>query len=119
MSLLYPISPLLLFNVGIGMVLSALFVFFRDIDYLWSVVLQLVMYGSAIFYTVEKFPPKIQLVFSMNPIYRHISYIREVVLAGTIPSFETHMTLLGFAVAAFMAGSYMYKHYNTKFLYYV
>lgn len=119
MSLLYPISTLLLFNVGIGMVLSALFVFFRDIDYLWSVVLQLVMYGSAIFYTVEKFPPKIQLVFSMNPIYRHISYIREVVLAGTIPSFETHMTLLGFAVAAFMAGSYMYKHYNTKFLYYV
>ena len=29
------------------------------------------------------------------------------------------LTLLGFAVAAFLAGSYMYKRYNTKFLFYV
>jgi len=117
--LLYPIATLLLFNVGIGMVLSALFVFFRDIDYLWNVALQLLMYGSAVFYTVDRFPAKVQLVFSLNPIYRHISYIREVVLMGAIPSLEAHLTLFGFAVAAFLAGAYMYKHYNTKFLYYV
>ena len=117
--LVYPIMTLLLFNVGIGMVLSALFIFFRDIDYLWTVALQLVMYGSAIFYTVGNFPPKVQLVFSLNPIYRHVAYIREIVLSGTIPSLDTHLTLLGFAFAALLAGTYMYKHYNTKFLYYV
>lgn len=117
--LFYPIMTMLLFNLGIGMVLSALFIFFRDIDYLWSVALQLLMYGSAIFYAVDKFPPKIQLVFSLNPVYRHIAYIREVVLAGNVPSLGTHMTLLGFAVAAFLVGAFMYKHYNTKFLYYV
>ena len=77
------------------------------------------MYGSAIFYTVDKFPPKVQLMFSLNPVYRHIAYIREIVLAGTIPSLGTHLTLFGFAVAAFLAGSFMYKHYNTEFLYYV
>ena len=117
--LVYPVMTMLLLNLGVGMVLSALFIFFRDIDYLWSVALQLLMYGSAIFYAVDKFPPKIQLVFSLNPVYRHIAYIREIVLAGTIPSLGTHLTLLGFAVAAFLAGAFMYKHYNTKFLYYV
>ena len=117
--LVYPVMTMLLFNVGIGMVLSALFIFFRDIDYLWSVALQLLMYGSAIFYTVDSFPPKLLFVFSLNPVYRHIAYIREVVLAGTVPSLETHLTLLGFAVAAFLAGAYMYKRYNTQFLYYV
>lgn len=117
--LVYPIMTLLLFNVGIGMVLSALFIFFRDIDYLWSVALQLIMYGSAIFYTVGNFTPKLQFVFSLNPVYRHIAYIREIVLGGTIPSLETHLALLGFAVAAFLAGALMYKRYNTKFLYYV
>ena len=115
----YPIITMLLFNVGMGMILSALFIFFRDIDYLWSVALQLIMYGSAIFYAVDKFPPEIQFVFSMNPVYRHIAYIREVVLSGLVPSLETHLTLLAFALAAFLAGAYMYKHYNTKFLYYV
>ena len=101
------------------MVLSALFVFFRDIDYLWAVATQLIMYGSAIFYSTERFSPKLQLVFAVNPVYRHIAYIREIVLAGTVPSLSTHLTLLGFALVAFLAGAFMYKHYNTKFLYYV
>lgn len=117
--LVYPIATLLLFNLGIGMVLSALFIFFRDIDYLWTVALQLIMYGSAIFYTIDRFPRALQFAFSLNPIYRHIAYIREVVLSGAVPSFGTHLALLGFAVAAFLAGAFMYKHYNTKFLYYV
>ena len=117
--LAYPMATLLLFNLGVGMVLSALFVFFRDIDYLWSVAIQLIMYSSAIFYSTEKFAPKLQLVFAVNPVYRHIAYVREIVLAGTVPSLATHLILLGFALAAFLLGSFMYKHYNTKFLYYV
>ena len=72
--LVYPVMTLLLFNVGIGMILSALFIFFRDIDYLWSVALQLLMYGSAIFYTIDKMPARMQVVFACNPIYRHIAY---------------------------------------------
>jgi ABC-2 type transport system permease protein len=117
--LLYPMATLLVFNVGVGMILSVLFVFFRDIDYLWRVCLQLLMYGSAIFYPVDRFPPNIQLVFALNPIYRHIAYFREIVLGGVVPSLETHLTLLCFAVASFMAGAFMYKRYNTMFLYYV
>ena len=117
--LAYPIATLLLFNLGIGMVLSALFIFFRDIDYLWTVALQLIMYGSAVFYTVDKMPANIQIAFALNPVYRHIAYIREVVLSGSVPSLEAHLTLAGFALAAFLAGAFMYKHYNTRFLYYV
>ena len=117
--LVYPVVTLMLFNIGMGLVLSALFIFFRDIDYLWRVFLQLLMYGSAIFYTIDKFSPKMQLAFACNPLYRHIAYFREVVLGGCVPSLETHLTLVGFALAALIAGMYMYKHYNTRFLYYV
>lgn len=117
--LIYPILTLLLFNVGVGLVLSALFVFFRDVDYLWGVFLQLLMYGSAIFYTTDNFSRKLQLVFDCNPVYRHIAYFREVVLSNTIPSLDTHLILAGFALAAFSLGAFMYKHYNTRFLYYV
>ena len=117
--LAYPISTMFLFNLGVGMILSALFIFFRDIEYFWSVALQLLMYGSAIFYTVDSFPLQMQLAFQMNPVYQHIAYIREIVLSGAIPSFETHLALAGLALAAFLAGALMYKHYNTEFLYYV
>ena len=117
--LLYPILTLLVFNIGLGLVLSALFVFFRDMDYLWRVFLRLFMYASAIFYTIDSFPPRLQLIFLCNPVYRHIAYFREIVIGGTVPSLGTHLVLAGFALLAFAAGAFMYKHYNTKFLYYV
>ena len=117
--LAYPILTMLIFNVGIGLVLSALYVFFRDVDYLWRVFLQLLMYGSAIFYSIEAFPPKMQLVFACNPVYRHIAYFREIVLGGTIPSWGTHFVLAGFALISLWTGMFMYRRYNTRFLYYV
>lgn len=117
--LVYPILTLLVFNIGIGMVLSALYIFFRDMDYLWGIFVQLLMYGSAIFYQVDKMSPDIRLVFLFNPVYRHIAYVREVVLAGIVPDLMTHLTLASFAFVALAVGSFMYKHYNTRFLYYV
>ena len=117
--LLYPIVTLFVFNIGIGLILSALFIFFRDIDYLWRVFLQLLMYGSAIFYKIDGFSSDMQIVFSFNPVYRHIAYFREVVLTGAVPSLATHLTLLGFAVVSVILGMFMYKRYNTRFLYYV
>lgn len=77
------------------------------------------MYGSAIFYQVDKMSPAIQRVFAFNPVYRHIAYVREIVLGGAIPSLATHLVLAGFALAAFLVGAFMYKRYNTRFLYYV
>ena len=59
--LLYPITLLVLFNIGVGLILSALFVFFRDIQYLWSVFTQLLMYMSAIFYTIDQYSYTVQL----------------------------------------------------------
>lgn len=117
--LIYPILTLLVFNIGVGMILSALYIFFRDMDYLWRVFLQLLMYGSAIFYQVDKLSPNLRQIFQFNPVYRHIAYVREIVLAGTVPDLCTHLTLVGIALSALAVGSFMYKHYNTRFLYYV
>ena len=51
--LMYPVGCLIVFNLGIGLILSALYVFFRDMQYLWGILTQLIMWLSAIFYTVE------------------------------------------------------------------
>lgn len=117
--LVYPILTLLVFNIGVGMILSALYIFFRDMDYLWRVFLQLLMYGSAIFYQVDKLSPNLRQVFQYNPVYRHIAYVREIVLGGTVPDLATHLTLAGIALSALALGSLIYKRYNTRFLYYV
>ena len=117
--LLYPICCLILFNLGVGLILSALYVFFRDIQYLWSVATQLLMYMSAIFYTIDKYPPETQKLFYLNPMYLFISYFRSIVIDGVIPPAWLHLLILADVAIAVGIGCWMYKKYNTRFLYYV
>ena len=117
--LLYPIACLVLLNLGIGLILSALFVFFRDMQYLWSVFTQLLMYMSAIFYSVDNFDPKIQRVFLANPVYLIIKYFRVIVIDSSVLSWRYHLLMVAEALLAFGVGCWMYKKFNHKFLYYV
>lgn len=117
--LLYPLVLLILFNIGVGLILSALFVFFRDIQYLWSVFTMLLMYLSAIFYTIDRYSPEVQEMFLANPVYLFISYFRQIVIDATIPTVDFHLRMLLYAAAALGIGCFMYKKYNTRFLYYV
>lgn len=117
--LAYPIVTLTFFNIGIGLVLSALYVFFSDMQYLWRVALQLLMYGSAIFYSVDNVSPDFKIAFDLNPVYQHILYFREVVLNGAVPSLTHHLALAVFALLSLAVGGWMYRRYNTEFLYYV
>ena len=118
-ALIFPIVCLIIFNIGIGLVLSAMFVFFRDIQYLWTVFTQLLMYMSAIFYDVSAFSPIVQKLFLINPVYVYIKYFRIAVLDGSLPSIQYHALALGYAVLAFLIGALIYKKCNHKFLYYI
>ena len=119
LTLVFPIICLIVFNVGMGLILSALFVFFRDIQYLWSVFTQLLMYMSAIFYDINGFSPEVQKLFLINPVFVYIKYFRLAVLEGVVPSIWFHLLALGYAVVTFLIGAVIYKKYNHKFLYYV
>ena len=117
--LLYPIFFLELFNIGVGMILSALYVFFRDMQYLWQVAIRLIMYMSAIFYTIDKYSPAIQRAFLANPVYLFIRYFRLVVIDMIVPSPQYHLLMAFVSLLFFGIGCWVYKKYNNKFLYYV
>lgn len=117
--LLYPIVMQVVFNIGIGMILSALYVFFRDIQYLWTVFLRLLMYTSAIFYYIDRFDPQVQNLFLLNPVYLFIRYFRKIVIYGQIPSPQFHLLMLADTLLALGLGAWIYKKYNARFLYYV
>lgn len=117
--MIYPIVMVTIFNVGVGLILSACFVFFRDTEYLYGVLLTLLQYMSAIFYTVDNFSDTVKKLFYINPMYVYITYLRMVVIDAQVPSLMVHLLTAVYAIAAFGAGYMIYKKFNHKFLYYV
>lgn len=113
--LLYPVVCLVIFNLGMGLILSALYLFFRDIQYLYSIFTMLLMYMSAIFYDIGSFPQFGQNLFLLNPIYLYIRYFRKIVIEATIPSLEFHLLAAAYAILVFAIGSWIYKKKTTVF----
>ena len=119
LSLIFPIICLLVFNIGAGMILSAMFVFFRDTQYIYDIFLTLLQYCSAIFYTIDSFPQHIQNLFLFNPVFCYIKYFRTVMIYSTVPSLAYHGLCAFYALASLFVGIWVYKKNNHKFLYYV
>jgi len=117
--LIYPVICLLIFNVGVGLILSALFVFFKDTQYLYDIFTMLLMWLSAIFYPVDMFSMTVQRLFLLNPVFAYIHYFRLIVLHGVVPSINVHIICGFYALGALAVGSWIYKRYNYRLVYYM
>ncbi len=76
--LLLPVAVLALafFTSGVAMALSSLYVRFRDVEPIWSVFSQVLFYGSAIIYTIDKVPGHWNRLVLANPIASIVQYSR-------------------------------------------
>lgn len=116
--MLYPIICLIIFNIGMSYILSTLFVFFKDIQYLYQIFTMLLTYLSALFYDIRSFPDDMQFIFRINPIYQYISYMRELVMQSAIPSLSHHLICLSFSLGMLGLGIFIHKKTEQKFVYY-
>ena len=116
--MIYPICCLIIFNIGMSYILSALFVFFRDMQYLYQIFTMLLMYMSAIFYEVKRFPEELRFVFNINPVYHYISYMRQLVMQSSVPGFAEHIICLSFALGMLGIGYFVHSKTEQKFVYY-
>ncbi|MCR5214507.1 MAG: ABC transporter permease [Eubacterium sp.] len=117
--LLIPIICLAVMSIGIGMILSSLFIFFKDTEYLYDIFLTLLTYVSAVFYRIDIFPDNARRLFLLNPVFVYINYFRTIVIDGMIPGLAYHGLCFLYAALFFGIGCWFYIHYNKKFIYYV
>lgn len=115
-----PLVILLIFTLGCGMILATMNVFFRDIEYIWSVATMLVMYASAIFYQPDRvINTGNGWIFDINPIYMCISNFRDAILYGRQMNMNYCFTSLGIAVVTVVVGSVLFYKKQDKFILHV
>lgn len=76
------LAELYIFVLGLGLLLSALYVRFRDIGQIWEMAAQLLFFASAIFYPIGILPGWAQKVAFLNPFVQVMQDIRHTVLGG-------------------------------------
>lgn len=80
---IFIIQTLLIF--GLGMILSVLNLFYRDIQYLVTLMLTLLFYLTPVLYQTESFPEKFRWIFKFNPMSVFINAYRQILLAHDVP----------------------------------
>ena len=106
-------------GLGVGLILSTMYVFVRDIMHIWEVFCTLLVYGSAIFYDPSQMASWMQAVINLNPIYWYITAVRSCVMWGT--GLTLNMVLIPFLCSALSLGIgvYVFKKNQDKFVLYM
>ena len=107
---------LLVFSLGISFVLATAYVFFGDVRHLYSVLLTLWMYCSAIFYPIDRMEGVIRQVIEFNPIFNYIDAMRNVVMYGTLPPAWDTARMVMWALAVYAAGYLIFRKNKNKVL---
>jgi ABC-2 type transport system permease protein len=108
--------PLVALAAGVAMLVSALFVRFRDIGPIYEVVLQVLFYGTPIFYSFETIPESLQKVVMASPLAAIIEQLRHAVIDPDAASASSvlggpEMLLIpgGIVVGVFLLGLWVFN----------
>lgn len=110
---------LLLFSVGVSLILSVMVVYFRDIQYLYGVLLTALNYLTPIFYPASMLPEWLKDLMFLNPMYNFIEMFRKIMLYGQWPTMIEHLICMLFAVGGLLLGIWVFKNNQKDFILYI
>ncbi len=115
----YSFVCLFIFTVGMGLILSSISVFLRDMFYIYGVVMTLWMYITPIMYDIKMISEELQIFFKLNPLYHYINFARRIILYNEIPTPFTFVICAVTAIITLLIGVIIFKKSQDKFIYYI
>lgn len=118
-SVVVPLVLMLVFCLGVGLVLSACVVYFRDLFHLYGVLLTALNYATPVFYPAQIVPDRYHWLLTLNPLYHFVTAFREVLYEGSLPHADTLLACTGLAVAAIVLGVLIFRRAQNHFILYI
>jgi len=113
------ITTLILFASGFCFFFAAANVFFRDVSHILQIVLSAWFYISPIIYSLDFIPPKMRLIFRLNPIAYILDGFRDAIYFGRLPSPASMFAAIAISLATLMAGYAFFRRSQESFVFYV
>jgi len=106
---------LFLVSLGLSLALAALNVFYRDVQFIWAVIIQAGFFATPILYPIDIFPETLRELFLLNPMAHIIMTARDVIIYST-PAAAGSLLYAGvMAVISLVAGYVIFAHYEPRF----
>lgn len=118
---------LLAFTLGVSYLISALVVFFRDVEHLWSVLVTIWFYFTPIFWPYDALIGNgfgwVFTLIQFNPMYHFVATFRQIVTGVSLPSdiaVAPEFAICAiFAVVTLAVGLLVFKKLEKKFILYI
>ena len=110
---------LVMFCLGISLLLATMYVFFRDMKFLWGVVLTMWNFLTPIFYPENIIPAEFLGIYRCNPMYQIVGFMRTIVLDGAAPTPEQWLFCCASAVVPLVLGLWVFRRKQDRFVLYL
>jgi len=109
----------MMFSMGMSMLLSASMVFFRDTQFLWTVLVMLWNFLTPIFYPESIIPIAYRTLYHMNPLFQYVYFMRTIIIDGVSPAPISYAYCLFASTFMFIMGMFVFKKTQNNFLLYL
>lgn len=114
-----PLILALVFSIGLGMILSTVAVFFRDMIHLYGIFTMVWMYLTPIIYPEEILVGVMQTIMKLNPLYYYVDYFRQLTLYGTLPGVQELLVMCGCSAVSLLLGVAVFKKKQDRFILFI
>ena len=106
---------LFIITLGISLALSALHVFYRDVQFIWQVFMQIGFYLTPILYTIDIFPKNLQMFILLNPIARIIISARDTIIYSSPAKMNDLLFMFLSSIVLLIVGYIIFSRLEPRF----
>lgn len=119
--LAYPVYLLLLilFTFGISLVLSILYVHFRDIKHIVEIVLQVAFWSAPIVYTPNLIPAKLSFLYAFNPLVEFTLIFDRFWYNGQLPTLHLTLAFCAWTFGTLALGLWLFTRWARRLVEYL
>lgn len=103
-------------SLGVCMLVSALTVYFRDLEYILGILMLAWIYFTPVFYQLDIVPKQCEVVFNINPMTSVILAYQQILYDKKIPQVDNLMTAVLFGVVMLAVGYLVFNKLQRKFV---
>jgi len=108
---------LFIFSFSSGLILSILYVYFRDLGNILNVIFRAFFYITPILYPEDKVPASLNLIFKLNPLSYYVYLVKHLILGDSIITPMDWIVPLAIALVLLLFGFILLKKMDRDIVY--